>query len=103
MDSLFDTIAASGAMTIEEMNSNPVKCYSAIIKASTKLSKKKQKVISDAFGKLARTGRDVFMENMQTKVEGIVDEIKKPRGNKEDKIEEKPVEKAKEKPEPAAT
>ena len=103
VDSLFDTIAASGAMTIEEMNSNPVKCYSAIIKASTKLSKKKQKVISDAFGKLARTGRDVFMENMQTKVEGIVDEIKKPRGNKEDKIEEKPKEKAKEKPEPAAT
>ena len=103
VDSLFDTIAASGAMTIEEMNSNPVKCYSAIIKASTKLSKKKQKVISDAFGKLARTGRDVFMENMQTKVEGIVDEIKKPRGNKEDKLEEKPVEKAKEKPEPAAT
>lgn len=103
VDSLFDTIAASGAMTIEEMNSNPVKCYSAIIKASTKLSKNKQKVISDAFGKLARTGRDVFMENMQTKVEGIVDEIKKPRGNKEDKIEEKPKEKAKEKPEPAAT
>ena len=27
VDSLFDTIAASGAMTIEEMNSNPVKCY----------------------------------------------------------------------------
>ena len=80
-----------------------MKCYSAIIKASTKLSKKKQKVISDAFGKLAKTGREVFMENMQTKVEGIVEEIKKPKGDKEEKIEEKSKEKPKEKPEPAAT
>ena len=104
VDSLFDTIAASGAMTIDEMNSNPVRCYSAIIKASTKLSKKKQKVISDAFGKLAKTGREVFMENMQTKVEGFVDEFKKPKGEKDGAAEGKEPEKGPEKkPEPAAT
>lgn len=90
VDSLFDTIAASGAVTIDEMNSNPVKCYSAILKASTSMPKSKQKVIADAFGKLVKTGRDVFMENMQSKVEdtmenvqtkmdGLVDEFRKPK------------------------
>ena len=74
VDSLYDTITASGATTIEEMNANPVKCYSAIIKASTKLPKEESKVIWDAFGKLAKTGSDVIKDNVQTKIDQFVDD-----------------------------
>lgn len=74
VDSLYDAIAASGAATIEEMNANPVKCYSAIIKAATKLPKEESKVIKEAFGKLAKTGSDVIKDNVQTKIDQFVDE-----------------------------
>lgn len=62
VSAIFNSLDASGASTITEINENKLLSYNAIVKAVSSLDKKTSGEIIESLKKLADAGRDVFLD-----------------------------------------
>ena len=80
VSAIFDSLDASGASTLTEMNENKWVSYNAILKAVSKISKTTYGEVAESLKKLAEAGKDVlwneakksfeqFEQNRRTQIE----------------------------------
>ncbi|MBQ9519559.1 MAG: DUF2974 domain-containing protein [Firmicutes bacterium] len=70
-DSLFDVIQASQKETLTEIENNKFSSYTAILKAITKLSPERQKVVRRAISLLFASGRETLKENIESAAQNV--------------------------------
>lgn len=70
-DSLFDVLEAADRETLKEIKEHKFSSYTAIIKAISKLSKRKQKVTLHALSLLLSTGRETLIEEIEDAAQNI--------------------------------
>lgn len=71
--SVFDTIEASGAATLAELNKNRLVSYNAILKAAAQFSPERRNEIFKILKNLAKTGGEVFFNEAKKTFEKIME------------------------------
>ena len=74
VSAIFDSMDASGAVTLAEMNENKWDSYGAILKAAGEIDPAVRKDVLNTLGKLANAGRDVFLEDARASLERWLDQ-----------------------------
>ena len=73
VSSVFDTLEASGATTLEELNKNKLVSYNAILKAAAQFSPERRNEIFKILKSLAKTGGEVFFNEARKVFDKIIE------------------------------
>lgn len=76
VNSVFESIEASGAGTIQELNANPLESYSAIFRAVREMDPEKRKEAFRSLGRFFSAGKDTLAGNYDETVQKIYNSIR---------------------------
>ncbi len=76
VDSVFESIEASGADTIAELNANPVESYTAIFRAVREMDPEQRKEALRSLGRAFSASKDTIADNYDETLQRIMNSIR---------------------------